>query len=351
MLVTLRLPAAILAAAVLTGCAATGSAGGPKPVPSEALTLKADGSVPWVDEPIDSVYTAPAAPTVAEGSKPCTSAQLTGRLDKWWKPSGEAVLGGRLLGELVVTNGSGAGCVLQGEAGVRLFSAGAEVLVDHASSVNDEAKRKAVPVPAGGTATMRVDWSGPFCGTARPPYELRVTLPHEGGELRAPIGPRDHPACSRNPESPDRPSSHLSASVFDTTVAPDPAAGVRSPLWALTAAATGPQQARPGARITYTVTLANPTAEPVTLLPCPGYLQEISSSAGGAVNGSSYRLYRLNCRPATAVPAHSGLRFEMVATVPETATAGGSVQISWKLQTAQSLPSEHLVGLLTIPVV
>ncbi|MEU4237298.1 DUF4232 domain-containing protein [Actinoplanes sp. NPDC026619] len=340
-----RLSVLFLAAAVLSGC------GGPAPVPPEALTLKADGSVPWVDEPIDSVYTHPAAPTVAPGSKPCTAAQLTGKLDRWAKPSGEKVLGGRLLGELIVTNTSGAGCVLQGAADVHLFSNGAEVPVDHSSSVADQAKRKAVPVPAGGAASMRVDWSGPFCGTARPPYELRVGLPQEGGELRAPIGPRDHPACSGDPESPVKPSSNLSASVFDTITANDPATTVRSPLWALTAAATGPAQAHPGDRLTYTVTLTNPTAAPVTLLPCPGFLQEVRSSAGGMVNGSSWQLYRLNCRPADAVLAHSGLRFEMVATVPATATAGGSVQIVWRVETAQLLPTEHLAGVLTIPVV
>jgi len=341
----LRLPAAaVLVVAVVAGCA------GAPATEVDASRLTADGSVPWVDEPIDSVYAPAVPPTVAPSSKACTAAQLQGSLDRWSKPGDEQVLGGRLLGELVVTN-TGADCVLKGAADVRLFSGGAEVLVEHHSSVSDEALRKAVPVPKGGSASMRVDWSGPFCGTAQPPYEMRVILPQEGGELRAPIRPRDHPACSGDPESPDKPSSNLAASVFDTVVEQDPASGVRSPLWDLTAAAAGPAQVHPDERITYTVTLTNPTAKPVTLLPCPGYLQEVQASAGGVVNGSSSQLYRLNCRAVDAVAPKGGLRFEMVAEVPAGARAGGSVQVTWRVQTAQNLPSEHLVGLLTIPIV
>ncbi|GIM90638.1 hypothetical protein Ato02nite_024310 [Paractinoplanes toevensis] len=337
----LRASAAILAIAMAAGCATTTT-------PDEALTRKADGTVPWLDEPIDSVYPSPRTPTVAPDSKPCTAAQLRGSLDRWSTASGDTVLGGRLLGELVVRNTSTVDCVLTGPADVHLFSNGTEVLVDHTSSVTDEAKRKKVPVPRGGRASMRVDWSGPFCGTAKPPYELRLNLPNEGGELRATITPKDHPACSGDSESPTKPSSSLSAGIFDTFVEQDPMTTERSPLWDLTAAAEGPQQAHPGDRITYTVTLTNPTAKPVTLLPCPGYLQELSAEANGMVNSSTARLYRLNCHPADAVPARSTLRFEMRTTIPE--QAKGIVRIAWRIQTPQNLPSEHLVGLVTIPL-
>ncbi|GIF26089.1 hypothetical protein BJ973_003359 [Actinoplanes tereljensis] len=341
---SIRKAAAVLLAMVL----ATGCAKDEGRTPTEALSLKPDGSVPWLDEPIDSVYPSPATVTVAPDSPPCTAAQLSGGLDKWSKAAGDTVLGGRLLGELIVRNTATTDCVLSGLADVRLFSKDAEVPVDHLTSVTEEAKKQRIPVPAGGKASMRVDWSGPFCGTATPPYELRVTLPAEGGELRAKITPKDHPACSGDPESPTKPSSNLSAGVFDKFVEQDPITTERSPLWDLTASAEGPPQAAPGDRITYTITLTNPTAKPVTLLPCPGYLQELSAEANGMVNSTTAQLYRLNCRPATAVPARSALRFEMRTTIPK--QAQGTVRIAWRIQTPQNLPSEHLVGLVTIPL-
>lgn len=350
----------LLLALLAAGCAQTTTLAAP--VPSEASVLQPDGTVPWVDEPIDRVHAAPPPPpTVAPGSKRCTATQLKGSLEQWWQPkpgAGGAVaagtarrrqpLGGQLIGEVVVTNVSATDCTLQGLVEARLLAKGAEVPLDYSTSVNQEAQQRVVPVPRGATATLRIDWAGPYCATARPPFELSVRLPGGGGELRAPVRPHEHPACSGDPESPSRPTSSLSAGAFDPPAVTDPQAAVRSPLWPLRAAVQGPATVTAGQRVTYTVSLVNPTKKPVTLHPCPGYLQEIRSSTGGVVTSSSHQLYRLNCRPVDEVPAAGELRFQMVAVVPAEATPGGQVQISWRLQTAQALPSAHLTGNLTI---
>ncbi|GIE96461.1 hypothetical protein Ari01nite_39260 [Paractinoplanes rishiriensis] len=339
----------VLASALAAGCAQSAESERPVPIPSEAFSLRADGAVPWADEPIESVHPQPAAPTVAPGTAPCEAAQLTGSLDRWWQPrsteqAGDAPLGGQLIGEVVVRNTSATDCTLQGSAAVRLFSKGAEVPVGRLSSAGEEAHRRVVPVPAGSSALLRVAWSGPFCAAVDPPFELRVRLPAEGGEVLAPVRPREHPACSGNAES------ILSVGAFTTPTPTDPQAAVRSPLWDLRAAVSGPATARPGGRINYTVTLTNPTAEAVSLLPCPGYLQEVRASANGVVTASTSQLYRLNCRPVSEIAAHDELRFDMVAEVPAKAAAGETVQITWSVQTPQNLPSEHLVGILTVTV-
>jgi hypothetical protein len=100
------------------------------------------------------------------------------------------------------------------------------------------------------------------------------------------------------------------------------------------------------------VTLSNPTAAPVTLLPCPGYAQTLFSlgdAEAPAVN--EFQLFRLNCRPASSIPARGELRFEMVAVVPAQLPAGRELSIGWKAVTAQSLPTEHLAVNLTVRVV
>lgn len=205
------------------------------------------------------------------------------------RAAGDAPLGGQLIGEVVVRNTSATDCTLQGPAAVRLFSKGAEVPVGRLSSAGEEAHRRVVPVSAGSSALLRVAWSGPFCAAVDPPFELR-------------------------------------------------------------AAVSGPATTRPGGRIDYTVTLTNPTAEAVSLLPCPGYLQEVRATANGVMSASTSQLYRLNCRPVSEIAAPDELRFDMVAEVPAEATAGETVQITWSVRTPQSLPSEHLVGILTVTV-
>jgi hypothetical protein len=131
----------------------------------------------------------------------------------------------------------------------------------------------------------------------------------------------------------------------------DPAADVDSPLGRLTSGSTGPATAMPGERVSYTVTLTNPTDAPVPLAPCPGYLQELFSPGSGAAPGhSSSQLYQLNCRPVGAVPAHGEVRFEMVVVVPTELAAGRQLTVGWRIVTRQRLPSNALYATFAMRV-
>ncbi len=92
---------AAVALAGLGGCVRTGpsntasapvSASATRPAvsaPPEAYDLASDGSVPWVDEPLDSrdVYPHPAPPSPPAGAKPCRAKQLSGVLASWITPN------------------------------------------------------------------------------------------------------------------------------------------------------------------------------------------------------------------------------------------------------------------------
>ena len=160
--------------------------------------------------------------------------------------------------------------------------------------------------------------------------------------MRARVLPTDTPPCSRSETHPDL-TSYLSSSGFSPPPVTDPESDVESPLRQLTSSVTGPATAKPGERVSYTVTLTNPTDAAVALAPCPGYLQELFSPGSGAAPGhSSSQLYQLNCRPVAAIPAHGEVRFEMVVVVPKELTTGRQLTVGWRIVTRQRLPSNAL---------
>ena len=131
----------------------------------------------------------------------------------------------------------------------------------------------------------------------------------------------------------------------------DPETDVESPLRRLTSRITGPATAKPGERVSYTVTLANPTDAPVPLAPCPGYLQELFSQGSGAAPGhSSSQLYQLNCRPVAAIPAHGEVSYEMVVVVPKELEAGRQLTVGWRIVTRQRLPSNALYASFAVRI-
>jgi hypothetical protein len=244
---------------------------------------------------------------------------------------------------VAVTNVSNAECTLQGETDVRLYSAEREVPISYSDHVNDQASARVIAVRPGDMATLRLDWSAPFCVTGYPPpYRLRITLPHDGGVLFAPVESGQTPPCSVSEAHPEWTGS-LFASAFDQAPLYDPERQAQSPLVVLTATMTGPGSARPGERVVYHATLANPTDQPVPLEPCPGYVVELFS-AGDATHQAlnTNTLYRLNCRPVHEIPARGAVRFEMVAVVPASLTSGRAMSVTWRVVPRQQLP--HDVG-------
>jgi hypothetical protein len=307
-------------------------------VPPGADQLRADGSVPWIDQRItDHDLNPPAAPpTVAPGARPCQAKQLTGTLTQWYKPgtAGETPHGfdaqiGKLYGWVDLHNTSKQGCTLQGEVPTTLLAAGTAVPMLYTHGISTEARQWVTAVPAGGGARLRLDWSGPFCGAAPAPLELAIELPHDGGTLRAPITPTDRPACSPEQVKPTVKGT-LSSGGFEAAPASDTSA--ESPVAQLTATAQPPAGATIGRPFMFHIVLANPTGAPIALNPCPGYLIELFSRGDAThqpVNTS--QLYRLNCWATATIAAHGTLSFEMSATVPTAMTADRELSITWRL--------------------
>ncbi|MGK5741273.1 hypothetical protein [Micromonospora sp. URMC 103] len=327
-------------------------------VPAPAALL-ADGSVPWVDMKItdEDLNGRPAGPrSPAAGSRPCRAEQLSGLLTRWARsgnggetPRGMDAAIGNLIGEVDVRNVSKVECTLRGEVPTTMLAAGREIPMRYTHTINEEGRARVVAVPAGGHARLRLDWSGPFCQRPRGPLELAIELPDGGGTLRAPITAKDRPGCQRGEVINPYTLATLFASGFAepvTASAPAP-----SPLDQLTVAVAGPPSAASGSRLTFRVTLGNPTGGPLALDPCPGYLLErfsLGDTANEPVNTSA--LYRLNCRPLPQLSAGGTGVFEMVTEVPASMRAGRELTVTWKLYLPHYAQRGNQVGAFTVTV-
>ena len=119
-----------------------------------------------------------------------------------------------------------------------------------------------------------------------------------------------------------------------------------SPLNPVTARLQPGEAAGPGDAITYHVVLGNPTSRPISLDDCPAYAQERFSAADATHEGvNDFKLYRLNCRPVRAIPAHGSVCFAMVAEVPSTLEPGRRFGVTWRLRAPRLDPSRsHTCG-------
>ncbi|MEU8423559.1 hypothetical protein AB0C15_22055 [Micromonospora sp. NPDC048835] len=326
------------------------------PAPAELL---ADGSVPWsdlkiTDEEFNGPPVAPRKPST--GSEPCRAEQLSGRLTRWTRPGngGEEPRGadaalGKLIGAVDVRNVSRVECTLQGEVPTRMLVGGREIPMLYTHDIDAAGRSRVVAVPAGGKASLRLDWSGPFCAPTVGPLALAIELPHGGGTLRAPVTADERPTCPQGEGVNPRARGTLSASGFtEPAVLSRPAS---SPLDQLTVAVRGPTTAAAGSRLTYRVTLGNPTDVALALDPCPAYLVELFS-LGDATNDAvnSAQLYRLNCRPLTRIPAGGNAVFEMVAEVPASMRAGRELTVTWKLYLPHYVQRGDQFGAVTLTI-
>ncbi len=326
---------------------------------SAPATLLADGSVPWADlkitgEDLNGRPPGPRSP--AADSKPCRAEQLTGRFVGWTRPgnSGETPRGmdaaiGKLIGEVDVRNTSKVECTLQGEVPTTMLAGGRQVPMLYAHGINDEARNRVVAVPAGEHASLRLDWSGPFCQPVEGALELAIEVPHGGGTLRVPVSAEGRPGCQQgegvNPNA--RATLHASGFTEPVAVSTPP----RSPLDQLTVKVEGPATAAAGSRLTFRVTLGNPTGGPLALDPCPGYMLErfsLGNATDDAVNTS--QLYRLNCRPIGSIPAGGAAVYEMVTEVPASMRAGRELSVTWKLYLPHYVQRGNQFGVLTVKV-
>jgi len=330
-----------------------------KPVPTEAYSVLPDGSVPWVDEPATDrdIFGPPRTPRApAPGTHPCRAEQLTGELTKWYRPdpaAGEggqarpaAAPGGKLIGDVVVRNTSAVECSLQGEVPTRMLAGGAEIPMYYTHGISSEAAARVTVVPAGESAQLRLDWSGPLCARIAPPFALVIDLPNRGGTLRAAVEPTDRPGCVGGEMADPNVAATLFASGFSETPPPEPPL---SPLAALVVKAAGPATVRAGDEMTYHVDITNVTAKAIALDPCPGYVVALFSRGDAtrdAINTSM--VYRLNCRPVTSIKAHTTLRYIMRLRVPATLTAGRQLGVTWRLFAPALYSGKTSAGFTTV---
>lgn len=108
-----------------------------------------------------------------------------------------------------------------------------------------------------------------------------------------------------------------------------------SPLSVLTASIVShPTKGSPGKTIRYMVAVTNPTSNAVSLGGSVGFSQFIASRGGDGVAPFQYgKVFRLNRRVVTAIPAHQTVRYEMLLVVPPTMKPGLTMNINWLVAT------------------
>lgn len=228
---------------------------------------------------------------------------------------GQGLAGDTSLGLLIATNIGSAVCSLVGtpRAASVATSSGRRVPVAlHATQLPGGADTDLRP---GGQARLPVQYEGPEAGacTAELPQSLRLTLP-AGGTVAVTHPPFPTVSC---------PS--LAVGTFFVVGADKP---LPMPLDALQVTLHLPATVQAGTVLSYTVTLTNPTKQPISLVPCPGYW------AHGFINGESVVHDQLNCDGITAIGSGNSVTFAMRIPVPAAPDPGAPLY--WHLDTPAS---------------
>jgi hypothetical protein len=95
----------------------------------------------------------------------------------------------------------------------------------------------------------------------------------------------------------------------------------------LTATIASPAAVKAGATLSYQLTLANPTAAPYSLDPCPSYAEYLGGSGGNVA-----RYYDLNCAAVPSIPAHGSVTFQMELPVPASMGSMTLGKLDWQVQ-------------------
>ena len=300
----------------------------------------ADGTVPWVDLPAGTTVfdeVQPPTPVVGDDAGPCTADQLAASLPQWF-PKGDNDEGrprttaDGLLGIVAVRNTSDRDCTLQGEVPVTMRSGDGVVPVSTSHGINDEAKARITPLPAGGGASLRIDWDPPFCSPELIDQVIAIELPDDGGVVPAPVVQVMQPACTDAGQPVSR--SFLSSSGFDIERASSVLDSAFNPVTVSVEAPTGPVAA--GSELVFHVVLTNPTAAPLAFDPRPGYYLEATSTSDGTnepINMSSSKF--LNHLTIAELPP-GATRFEIRVQLPEALGAGRDANLGWRPPTPRS---------------
>lgn len=265
--------------------------------------------VPWLNLPVAERPAATAA--APSGAFPCAGSDLQIVAG----PAG--AYRGQATQEIRLTNTSANACHLAGFPAAQLMPAGESPQSVGASDAAPQLATERIDIAPGQEVTMLLATPGSCEAAAKPQRKVsrRVQLALPGGGIKVLDGVYLDTLCGR------------AAVIKFQPIQKDRAAPATAILGVVTGTMSAPDEAIRGAAARYTVTLSNPTANPVSLAACPAYTQTIYADGKSA---SSTLL--LNCSGAGGqIPAKSSVSFEMQAQVPAE-LAPGSAKLSWKLQ-------------------
>ncbi|HLO34922.1 MAG TPA: DUF4232 domain-containing protein, partial [Candidatus Deferrimicrobium sp.] len=291
----------------------------------------------------------PSVATPSPGSvvvAPCSSDQLeAGRL-----VFGGA--GGSQAGGFVLRNTAAVACGLDGRPAITIVDPTGHAL--RLRTVPDDQPARLVvlepglPLPAdgaeapaglGGLFLVWGNWCG---GVPNGPLRLVVSL-SDGGRLVLPFTPTSLPRC-------DEPTaaSTISVGPFEATSGPDPTDPPPIPAESLRLSLLVPDQAVAGEVLTYVAILANPTAAPIDLRPCPAFIERLNTLGGPVVVR-----HLLACDIVPVIAAGDQVRFAMEIDLPATLPADPVAALVWSLDPygAEGFPPRPPEAKVAMPVV
>ncbi len=315
--------AAVAVAVSLIGASGGGQSSRLATGPSVDLT----GAVPWIDAPAQPYR----PPTVSPPAPPATDARPCTADDVAASFAGRDGAGGHLIIDVRFRNTSQSTCVLNGYPHVTATEPGLPDVTGTNGSF----------FPSAGTANM-TPGQDTFLGletdtycTARPggggggpPYHhIDIVLPG-GGTV----------SLDRHADGFDV-TCGLHLTKFFVPQPEQPQA--HDPLSDLQASLETPPSVSAGSTLIYVADLSNPTDQPISLDPCPGYIE--AASAPTPVK----EIYALNCAPVGAIAATRTIRFEMRMHIPAN-TPAGPLTIHWALL-APSVTGSATVNVAATP--
>jgi hypothetical protein len=305
----------LLLAAIASGC--NGSAETPSSAGAAAV-------VPWIDRPAPP-YHAPPPRLLPYSTKapPCRAGQLAVRQRR----TGVGL--GNVLKRFAILNLGDAPCLLQGFPQVTgVTTSGVRRSVPARRSPDGTYFGTLVPADISPGERGFLDFAtGEGCrdpsGSAKRYRALVFGLPAGGGLVSA-------PQSSLVMMCGFLKMSQLGLPAPEPT-APTPEPGTPDTL---TVSAVMPAEARAGTTLRFVVTLANPTAVAVRLMPCPRYNEGIYT-----ISGRVSRWFWLNCEGMRSIAPHARVRYVMALPIP-TDVPAGFAKFWWALGT----PNKPLRG-------
>lgn len=312
-----RTGAVLVAALLLTACAATRELGAGSAMPTP---------IPWL--PLTAGpqhFPTPPPLVIPPDTPPCRASDVVIQFGGAFPPGS-----GVPYSVIGLRNRTGSRCFLAGVPGVRLLSAAGNELAQAFAPMSDWPDWRNRPIPLAphaddpdlhgpDQASVTLEWlASSYAASQACPHQ---EPPASAIALRLPGDSTETTVTFPGPLIPC--NSPIRVSPFQPFNQPEPPPVPHR----LVATLEVPAQVRAGDHLRYTVTLRNITSTPVTFgSTCPRYTE-------GGWKGDprlGEQSYALNCRPVPAIPAGGSVTFAMDLAVPPSASAG-DLLFYWEL--------------------